>query len=217
MTEKRINAADLQQLPSRYRANLCNSLPGFKSLVLVGTRSSAEVNNLAPFSQVIHIGSNPSLMAILFRPHTVRRDTLENILSEKQFTINHVQASFYEKAHQSAAKYEAHQSEFETVGLTPEFTEAVTAPYVQESSIKIGLEWVETMEIALNNTLLVIGKAVEIRVPTEIIKEDGYLDIEAANTITSSNLDAYHTTQKIDRLKYPQPDQPPTSLPKNLF
>ena len=217
MTEKRFSQADLEQLPSRYRAHLCNTLPGFKSLNLIGTQNAEGVNNLGIFTQVFHVGSNPSLIGILFRPHTVRRDTLENILEHKHFTLNHVHESFYQKAHQTAAKYEANESEFEGVGLTPEFTPDIKAPYVKESQVKIGLELADRVDISINNTVLIIGRTLEVRVPEEHIKEDGYLDLAAIGSITCTDVDAYHSVNKLARMAYAKPDTDPTELPENLF
>lgn len=217
MAEKRFSRSDLEQLPSRYRAHLCNTLPGFKSLNLIGTQSEAGVNNLGIFTQVFHVGSNPSMIGILFRPHTVRRDTLENILSQKHFTLNHVHESIYKQAHQTAAKYEADESEFDAVGLTPEFTDAVKAPYVKESRVKIGLELAQRIDIELNGTVLIIGKTLEVMVPEEHIKEDGYLDLAAIGSITCTDIDAYHSVNKLARMAYAKPDTDPTELPQNLF
>ena len=42
-----------------YRRNLINALSGYKSLNLIGTKSENGLTNLAPFSQVFHIGANP--------------------------------------------------------------------------------------------------------------------------------------------------------------
>ena len=40
-------------------------------------------------SSAVHIGANPPLMAIIFRPATVQ-NTFENIKETEVFTINHV-------------------------------------------------------------------------------------------------------------------------------
>lgn len=65
---------------SFYRRNLTNCLSGYKSLNLIGTKSKNGLTNLVPFSQVFHIGANPPTVGVLFRPDTVVRNTLSNIL-----------------------------------------------------------------------------------------------------------------------------------------
>ncbi len=204
----RHDKASLKELPSRFRGHMCNSLPGFKSTCLIGTVNNQGIENLAVFSQLIHVGSNPAMMGLLFRPHTVRRDTLENIRSTNQFTINHIHASFVAQAHQTAAKYEASESEFDAVNLTPEYTETIKAPYVQESQIKIGLSLCEEVTVQSNQTILVVGAVEEIRFPAHIQESDGYLDLVKSGTVAGTNSDAYFNAVPISRFAYAQPGKP---------
>ena len=46
----------------RFRTKLINSLAGIRQVALVGTKSSARVENLAIFNSVIHLGAHPPLM-----------------------------------------------------------------------------------------------------------------------------------------------------------
>ncbi|ULT25111.1 flavin reductase family protein [Sphingobacterium sp. E70] len=102
----------------RYRANFINSLGGFKSLVLVGTKNSDGSENLATLSSLFHLGADPALCGIILRPATMFSSTLDNILEQKWYTINHISPEFVYKAHQCSAKYPKGVSEFEQVGLT---------------------------------------------------------------------------------------------------
>lgn len=206
MKEKNYTRQDIDQLDKRFRTNLINSLTGFKSVVLVGTADAAGTSNLAIFSQVIHVGANPPLVGILFRPHTVPRHTLENILATEHFTINHIQPDFVERAHHSSARWDV--SEFEACELTPVYREGIAAPFVEEAVIQIGLRLVEKQTLASNETVLVVGEIIAVQLPKEHLGADGFVDLEAAQTVTCSGLDAYHTTQKLMRLSYAKPDEP---------
>ena len=93
-------------MEERFRVFFVNALSGFKSANLVGTTSRDGHDNLAMFSSVVHLGANPPLLGMVSRPHSVRRDTLENIRATGYYTINHVHQSFFESAHQAAARYE---------------------------------------------------------------------------------------------------------------
>ena len=199
-------------MDKKYRASLINSLSGFKSVSLIGTINKNKKENLAIFSSVVHIGSDPALIGFIQRPHSVERHTLENILETSFYTINHISKSIYKQAHQTAARYEKNSSEFTEVGLTPEFRENFIAPYVLESSVKYGLEFVERVDLKINDTILIIGQVVEILIPENLITEDGYLDIEKGSSLTCSGLDSYHTTERIARLSYAKPN----SLPRVL-
>ncbi|ULT25110.1 hypothetical protein KUH03_40730 [Sphingobacterium sp. E70] len=52
---------------------------------------------------------------------------------------------------------------------------------------------------------MIIGQIKTAFVPDNYIKDDGYIDIEEAGTVTSSGLDSYHTTSRIERLPYAKP------------
>lgn len=201
------NHKEIANLETRYRGNFINSLGGFKSVALIGTRSNVGNENLAIFSSLFHLGANPALCGIIIRPNEEKQNTLGNIVSTKHYTINHILPSFYKQAHQCSAKYEEAESEFKKVGLTPEYFEDVTAPFVKESKIKFACEMVQKIDIELNGTYLIIGKIVKTIVPDEFINTDGFINLEQAGTITCSGLDSYHTTNKIARLSYAKVDR----------
>jgi len=194
------------------RTQLINSLSGFKSANLIGTRGPEGLTNLAMFSSVIHLGASPGLVGFITRPHSVPRHTIENILQTKQFTINQVSDLFWQEAHQTSARYNADQSEFEHTGLSAEFIDGVYAPFVKESSLKYALTLQEIVPITTNNTQLVIGKITDVICHREAIKKDGYIDIESLNTVCISGLDSYHVTERLSRLSYAKAGNKPENI-----
>ncbi len=209
-----LNAKDIQLLDKQVRVHLINSLGGFKSVSLVGTKSESGNLNLAIFSSVFHIGANPPLISLIFRPSPPERDTFRNIVTSGFYTLNHINEAIYKKAHQTSARYDSTISEFDAVGLTPEFKNEFQAPFVKESTIQLGIELREKVDITINNTTMVIGEIVQLYVPEDCLSEDGFVDIEKANTITCSGLDSYHKTVRLDRLSYAKPDKEVISLLK---
>ncbi len=208
------NSESLMSLDKNKRVHLINSLGGFKSVSLVGTSDLEGNTNLAIFSSIFHIGANPPLIGLIFRPSPPERNTFNNIINTGYFTLNHINESIYKKAHQTSARYDQDVSEFEKTGLTPEFKDHFFAPYVSESKIQLGVEFKEKIDISVNNTTLIIGEIIHIYIPEEIINEDGFVDIEKANTITCSGLDSYHKTVQLDRLSYAKPNLEITSIIK---
>ena len=203
----KFSLSDLDGMEKRYRARLINSLSGYKSANLVGTTDSQNGTNLAIISSVFHVGADPALVGMLFRPASVPRHTLENILNNRAYTVNQVHSQIIEQAHQTSARYEREQSEFSAVGLTPEYSDKVAAPYVKESRLKFGVELASHQTIELNQTVLVIGRIVEVIVEDEAIQPDGYIDIDAMNAVSITGLDSYHSGQRISRLSYAKPSQ----------
>ena len=202
-----ITLNQINEMEKLYRVKLINSLSGFKSANLIGTINKKGITNLALFSSVIHVGASPPLMGVLFRPLSAIRHTYDNIKETKHFTINHVSKNIYQSAHQTSARYDENTSEFSACGLNEEYSQIIKAPYVKESKIKIGLEYVEEHNIKANDTVLLVGKILEVILPDNIVKPDGYVDIESADTITISSLDGYHETRLINRLSYPKTDK----------
>lgn len=198
---------DIENLETRFRANLINSLGGFKSVVLIGTKSLQGNENLGIFNSLFHIGANPAYCGFIIRPNEVKQNTLGNIINTGQYTINHILPRFYKQAHQCSAKYEEGISEFEKTGLTPEYIDSILAPFVVESSIKFACDLVQKTDIELNGTTLIIGKIIKIIAPDTYILNDGFIDIEEAGTITCSGLDSYHRTNEIGRLSYAKVDR----------
>ncbi|MBA6250636.1 MULTISPECIES: flavin reductase family protein [unclassified Colwellia] len=209
---KHLSHNELLKMDSRYRAQLINSLSGFKSANVIGTRNKQNHNNLAIFSSVVHLGSSPALVGFITRPDIVERHTLENILQTKQFTINQVNESFWQAAHQTSARYNADQSEFEQTDLTPYNVDGINAPFVKESHLKYALNLREIVPIELNGTQLVIGEITDILCDEIAIKADGYIDIESLGTVAISGLDSYHTSQRLSRLSYAKPEVQPREI-----
>ncbi|CAA6819347.1 MAG: Nitrilotriacetate monooxygenase component B (EC [uncultured Thiotrichaceae bacterium] len=210
-----LNKSALDSLDNRFRALFINSLSGFKSANLVGTCNTKKQSNLSIVSSVVHLGANPPLLAMIIRPHSVPRDTLENILSTGVYTLNHVNEDIYKQAHQTSARYDSSCSEFTAVGLQEAWKADFAAPFVAESHIKLGMELREHHHLAINGTEMVIGEIVHIDVPDECIAEDGYVSLERAGTVAVSSLDSYHSTNLLAHLSYAKADIPLKHLSRN--
>jgi flavin reductase (DIM6/NTAB) family NADH-FMN oxidoreductase RutF len=210
--DKIFSLEDILSLEKQKRTNLINSIGGFKSVGLVGTQNKHGQTNLSIFSSIVHIGAHPPLIGLIFRPGKPMRDTLANILETGFYTINHINEAILPQAHQTSAHYASDQSEFDAVGLTPSYEESIPAPFVAESRIQIGVEFKEKLEITSNNTQLVVGEIVFIKVPENCLEPDGFVNLKKVNTLTCSGLDAYHSTNTINRFSYAKPDKSLISL-----
>jgi len=188
-----------------YRANFINSLQGFKPVSLLGTVSENGIPNLAIFSNIVHIGADPALIGFINRPIEAAPHTIQNIKLSGEFTINHIQPSFVAAAHQTSAKYSTDQNEFLETGLKTFFLENFKVPFVAESEMKYGLELVEIVPITHNNTFLVIGSVKHVLLKEGLIQQDGFIDANKAQSITSLGLDGYYSTDPIARFEYAKP------------
>lgn len=210
--QKHISIEAIEKMEKQERINFFNSLGGFKSICLIGTQNKLNQTNLAIFSSIVHVGSNPPLFGFISRPAAFERHTLENIKETEFYTLNHINESIFKKAHQTSARYDKSDSEFDKTGLTPEYKQNFFAPFVKESHIQLALKFKEKIDIQSNGTVFVIGEVVEVFYPENCILEDGFLDLEKAQTLTCSGLDSYHKTIHLDRLSYAKPDRELTSI-----
>lgn len=215
--QKHLNQSDLTKLEQRFRVNLINSIGGFKSLNLIGTKDSKGLTNLAVFNSIFHVGANPALIGFIVRPDSVDRHTLSNILETNVYTINHVSQRIYKQAHQTSARYPKEISEFTASGLNIDWKNKFEAPYVKESRIQLGVNFKQRIDIELNNTVLVLGEIVHVYFPGDCLCEDGFLDIEKAESITCTGLDSYHKTKRLERLSYAKPDKSVSAITLNYL
>ena len=201
-----LNANDFSAMSRIPRLTLINSITGFKSGNLIGTIDGNGVTNLSVFSSAVHIGSEPALIALVTRPIVdggkTSRHTYDNIKNTGFFTINHIHEGIIKQAHQCSASYADGVSEFDAVGLTPQYLPNFLAPFVAESRIKMGLSFVEEYFIKANNTVLLIGKVEQLIFPTNCVDEKGNLDLNAVQTVAVSGLDSYHSADLLERLAY---------------
>lgn len=210
--QKQITYEQIMNMEKQERVHFANSLGGFKSIGLIGTQNKIGQTNLAIVDSIIHIGSNPPLFGMIFRPGAVERHTLENILETGFYTINHINENIFKQAHQTSARYDREISEFEATGLISEYKNDFFSPFVAESQVQLAMEFKEKINLSINNTVLIIGEVKAVYFPEDCLQEDGFLNIEKAESITCSGLDSYHKTNKIDRLSYAKPDKTITSI-----
>lgn len=203
MTEKiHWSSVDLAQLDPKFRIHLINSASGYKSANLIGTRSAEGQDNLAVFSSVIHMGSEPAIFGFLLRPDTVPRHTWSNILSTGVYTINHIHLPMVDAAHRTSLKFPQEVSEFEATGLTALDMDGFAAPYAAESQVQMGMNYLNHYTIAENGTILVVGQVAHLYANAQVLATDGFLQLDQAATVTINGLDGYALPELIQRMPY---------------
>ena len=204
------NSADIEAMEKLQRVQFATTLPGPKPICLVGTRSQSGIANLAPFSSITHLGSNPILIGMVTRPDT-ERQTLRNILDTESWTLNHVTADTIERAHQCSARYPADVSEFAATGLTEHSHPEITAPFVKECPIRLALKLEEIVDIPSNGTKLIIGRVQVVEIPDDSYSTDG--SIKLNDSLASTALDTYFSIQEFTRFSYAKVSNPTFTPP----
>lgn len=212
---KAITRSQLNQLSKVQRLNIINSCMGYKSANLIATRSVDGFENVAIFSSITHLGSDPALLGFVVRPTSVPRHTLNNIKAMGCFTVNAITANQIAQAHQTSAAYDYGISEFEMTGLTTEYKENISVPFVAGAPLQLLCSYVNEYAIVENNTILVIASIDTIYVNENLLQNDYWIRLDLGNVVTINGIDGYAQPQLLDRFDYARPSNAVQSLLKN--
>tara|TARA_R110002126_G_scaffold55819_6_gene149700 strand:+ start:17177 stop:17800 length:624 start_codon:yes stop_codon:yes gene_type:complete len=196
---------DISKLNKIYRINLINSCSGFKSANLLGSISTDGKTNVAVFSSVTHLGSNPPTLGFILRPTTVPRNTHRNLKETGYFTINHIWEDVIEDAHHTSAKYPDDVSEFDMTILEPEFKGNFKAPFVKDAPVQMAMKFVEEVYVASNDVMLIVAQIQELYVENELLQDDGLINLSKGNVAAINGLDTYAIPKFKKQLSYQRP------------
>lgn len=211
---KHISRDDISQMAKIERLNLINSCTGYKSANLLATKSLDGTTNVAVFSSVTHLGSNPAMIGFIMRPTTVPRDTYKNIKETGYFTVNHITVDMISDAHHTSASYELGISEFDKTNLEEEYKPTIDTPFVKGSPVQLYCKYVNEYHITENDTIHVIASIEHLFFEEELEHKDSWLQLDQGNVVAINGLDGYCLPQLIDRYQYARKDTPTTSFPK---
>ncbi|WP_338408484.1 flavin reductase [uncultured Flavobacterium sp.] len=209
---KHISKASISLMEKIERLNLINSCTGYKSANLIATKSIDEKPNVAIFSSVTHLGSEPALIGFIMRPTTVPRDTYKNIRETGFFTVNHITLDMIEDAHHTSANYELGISEFDKTKLEEEYKKGILIPFVKGSPVQLHCKYVNEYYIKENDTIHVIASIENLFFDENLQHEDGWLQIDKGNVIALNGLDGYCLPKLVDRFQYARKDKPTKSF-----
>jgi flavin reductase (DIM6/NTAB) family NADH-FMN oxidoreductase RutF len=195
--------ADIAAMDNRYRGHFINSLQGFKPISLIGTINEQAQFNLSIFSNIVHLGADPALIAMVNRPKEASPHTLANIESTGVYTINHITPNMVAQAHQTSAKYAAGVSEFTQTGLSPILRDGCAAPFVAESLVQYSMKLVKIVPITHNRTFFIIGSVQDVYLQNiDCVSSDGFIDLTKMGSVASVGLDGYYSDGKLKRYAY---------------
>ena len=196
---------DIDALDKIYKINLINSCSGFKSANLLGSISTEGVSNVAVFSSVIHLGSNPPTLGFILRPTSVPRNTHKNIKEIGHFTINHIYEEIIEDAHHTSAKYPENISEFDVTELEEEFKGEFTAPFVKNAPVQMSMKFIEEIYVPSNDVMLIVSQIEELYVNDALLQEDGLINLSIGKVVAINGLDTYTIPAFKKQLSYQRP------------
>lgn len=201
-----ISKNDISKMEKVKRLNLINSCTGYKSANLLATKSVEGKENVAIFSSITHLGSNPAMLGFIVRPTTVPRDTYKNIKETGYFTVNHITSEIIANAHHTSANYDSEISEFDKTNLEPEYKSEIDFPFVKNAPVQLLCKYLNEYQILENDTIHVIATIENVFFNENLEHKDGWLQLDKANVIAINGLDGYCLPKLIDRFEYARPD-----------
>jgi len=150
-----------------------------RPIALVSTLSLDGIPNLAPFSYFSMVSHNPPMISLSFSLSKRRpKDTRNNILNSKEFTVSIISEPFVEAANSTSVESSADHDEWIFSGLTKESSHLVKPPFVRESAICMEGELYDAKDLCLPpsnkpTTTVILGLIRKVHVRESVLSEDG--------------------------------------------
>jgi flavin reductase (DIM6/NTAB) family NADH-FMN oxidoreductase RutF len=205
MALRRIDRSEIEKMDRISRLNLVNSCTGYKSANLIATINNQGKTNVAVFSSVTHLGSDPALISFTMRPLTVPRHTYNNIKEYGYFSINHITVEQIADAHHTSADYPEEISEFDQTHLQPVYHNDCPVPFVKGSPVKLLCKYVNEYLIQENGCILIVASIEAIFYEEEVKTADNWLQLDKGKVVAINGLDGYALPELLERLPYARP------------
>jgi flavin reductase (DIM6/NTAB) family NADH-FMN oxidoreductase RutF len=153
----------------------------------ISTIDENGINNLAPFSYFNMIGDDPPhVMFSTRRDNNTNKDTLNNVLTNKQFVVNMVTEDLAEQMNATAQVVPAEVDEFELVGLTSIASIKIKPNRVKESPITFECEMVHHYFLEdhkQGGACIVIGRIVMMHIDESVLLDNYKINMETYKPI----------------------------------
>lgn len=143
--------------------------------------------NLAPFSAFTFCCHKPPMITITVGLHEYDRrgelkDTVVNILREREFVVNIANQTLLEALHASSAVYPADLSEVEALGLSTCDSATIRTPRLADAPAALECRLHSTIELGEAGDRIVIGRVQMFQVADHLIR-NGKVDTRELNPI----------------------------------
>ncbi len=158
-----------------------------RPIAWIATIDEAGINNLAPFSYFNMVGDDPPhVMFSTRRDNNSNKDTLNNVLTTKEFVVNMVTEALAEQMNSTAQAVTAEVDEFQMVGVTPIPSSVVKPMRVKESLVQFECEMVHHYFLENHKqggACVVIGRVVRMHFDESVLLEDYKINMETYKPI----------------------------------
>jgi len=154
----------------------------------VSTVDEKGINNLAPFSYFNMIGDDPPhVMFSTRRDNNTNKDTLNNVLTTKQFVVNMVTEELVEQMNATAQMVPSEVDEFQLVGVTPVPSTKIKPMRVLESPIQFECELVHHYFLENHKqggACIMIGRIVMMHFDESVVSDNYKINMETYKPVS---------------------------------
>lgn len=148
----------------------------------ISTIDENGINNLAPFSYFNAVGDDPPhVMFSTVCGKNTNKDTLNNVLANKQFVVNMVTEAIVEQMNATSQAVPSNVDEFELVGLSPIASTKIKPMRVKESPITFECEMVHHYFLENHKqggACVVIGRIVMMHFDESVLLDNYKINME---------------------------------------
>jgi len=153
-----------------------------RPIAWVATVDENGIDNLAPFSFFNVVSEDPPhIMFSTVRTGNKNKDTLNNILANKQFVVNLVTEDVVEQMNTTSQSVPADVNEFQLANVTPIDSIYIKPKRVKESLVHFECEMVHHYFIEKHQNggaCIIIGKIITMHIDDTILMENHKIDLE---------------------------------------
>ena len=153
-----------------------------RPIAWVATIDDNGIDNLAPFSFFNVVSEDPPhIMFSTVRTGNKNKDTLNNILANKQFVVNLVTEDVVEQMNTTSQSVPADVNEFQLANVTPIDSIYIKPKRVKESLVQFECEMVHHYFIEKHQNggaCIIIGKIITMHIDDSILMENHKIDLE---------------------------------------
>ena len=180
--QKKTMQFDPQNLEQKSIYKLLTGIVIPRPIGWISSISEDGITNLAPFSYFNAVGDDPPhIMFSAGRGANSNKDTLNNVLSTKQFVVNMVTEELVEQMNSTAQGIPPHESEFDLANLTPIPSEKIKPPRVKESPISMECELVHHYTLEDNKyggSTILVGRIVLFHIAENVLLDDFKINLD---------------------------------------
>lgn len=164
---------DPEALDKRQNYALQTSLLVPRPIAWVVTLGPGRSLNCAPFSYFMGVSSKPPLLAFAVgERRTGPKDTVVNLKSHPEFTVNIVTERMAEAMVETSVDLPPEESELEFAGLASQPSEIISTPRIAGAPVQIECRVHQMFEVEDSTTTMIIGRILQYHIDVDVLNED---------------------------------------------